>query len=497
MRDIVVFGTGEVGRNALPFLQKEFHLLFWVDNDADKWGKKLAGIDIKAPEEIGQWDCDMVIASTKYASEIAEQLQVMGIASERIYFCRKFQTNDTYAYEAYPLLAEKVIETGTPLVQYDLYHKEEYMTGNKKDLIFCLFFSVYTKQLIENMSRRYEDIDFSLLTNAREGKDEIISDSLKHIYYFETMADLKSILAQLPVYDVMQLQWIEWEWAYYSDIIKAKSKILNLNIGGSDFYRASDGERNYKYRIIRCADKILAQTNEIMHNFMAYYGENIADRMVVLPYGIEVLNWINLCENVSKRLLREKFQIPSERIVVSCGHNAGKAHQHMKMIEALNQLPPNVKEKIICVFPMTYPRENNEYISNVRVRLSETNLDYIILTEFMSFQKMAEYAMVSDIMIHVQTTDQLSSAMLEQMYAGSVVIAGKWLPYKSLHDCGIFFVDVDCIDDIMAAVSDVVMNKNQYKEMCIGNRDIIWKNSSWDELAPRWHAIWGEDGQPN
>ena len=29
MRDIVVFGTGEVGRNALPFLQKEFHLLFW------------------------------------------------------------------------------------------------------------------------------------------------------------------------------------------------------------------------------------------------------------------------------------------------------------------------------------------------------------------------------------------------------------------------------------------------------------------------------------
>ena len=87
--------------------------------------------------------------------------------------------------------------------------------------------------------------------------------------------------------------------------------------------------------------------------------------------------------------------------------------------------------------------------------------------------------------------------MLEQMYAGSVVIAGKWLPYKSLHDCGIFFVDVDCIDDIMAAVSDVVMNKNQYKEMCIGNRDIIWKNSSWDELAPRWHAIWGEDGQPN
>lgn len=493
MRDIVVFGTGEVGRKALPFLKKEFHLLFWVDNNADKWGGKLKGLDIKPPEEILQCDCDVVIASTRYANEIAEQLKTMEIASEKIYFCRKFQTKDTYAYEAYPLLAEKVTETGTPLVQYDLYHKEECMTDNKKVMIFCTFFSVYTKQLIENMSHRYEDIDFSLLTNAREGKEEIISDSLKHIYYFETMADLKSILAQLPVYDVMQLQWIEWEWAYYSNIIKAKSKKLNLNIGGSDFYRASDGERNYKYRLIRCADKIVAQTSEIMHNFTAYYGEKITDRMVVLPYGIEVLNWINLYENVSKKLLKEKFQIPSERIVVSCGHNAVEAHQHMKMIDALNRLPQNVKEKIICVFPMTYPRENNEYISNVRARLSETNLEYMILTEFMSFRQMAEYALISDIMIHVQTTDQLSSAMLEQMYAGSVVIAGKWLPYESLHDRGIFFEDIDCLDDIMVAVSDVAMNIKQYKDKCIGNRNIIWKNSSWEELVLRWHAIWEDE----
>ena len=494
MQDIVVFGTGEVGRKAFPFLKKEFHLLFWVDNNKDKWGGKLEGLDIKSPEEILQRDCCVVITSTKYAREIAQQLQHMGVVAEKIYFCRKFQTSTAYAYEAYPLLAEKVAETGISLVQYDLYHKKECIMANIRVLIFCSFFSVYTKQLIENMSQRCENIDFSLLTNAKECKDKIVTASLKHIYYFETMADLKTILTQLPVYDVIQLQWIEGEWAYYSDVIREKAKRLNLNIGGSDFYRAADGERNYKYRLIKCADSIVGQTKETIQNFEAYYGEAVEKKMVLLPYGIEVLNLINHCENVSKTTIKEKFHVPLGKIVITCGHNANEAHQHMKMIDALNQLPQNIKAQIICVFPMTYPEGNIEYISSIEARLSETSLDYIVLTKFMSFQQMAEYALISDIMIHVQTTDQLSSAMLEQMYAGSIVVAGKWLPYTSLRDEGIFFLDVDDMDDLMKVVNDVVMNIGEYKKKCIGNRDIIWEKSSWDELVFRWYAIWEDVG---
>ena len=490
MCDIVVFGTGEIGKEAFPFLKEKFHLLFWVDNNKDKWGAKLEGLEIESPDEILQHDCDVVIASTKYASEIAEQLKRMGVASERIYFCRRYQTNAAYAYEAYPLPEERVVETGIPLEQYDLYHQKECMTENKKILIFCSFFSVYTKQLIENMSRRYEDIEFSLLTNAKESRDKIFSDILKHIYYYETMADLKSILIQLPVYDVIQLQWMEREWTYYSSLIKTKSKRLNLNIGGSDFYRATEGERGYKYKLIDYADTIVAQTKETLQNFKAYYGEKVADKMVLLPYGIEVLDLINQCESKSKMKIKEEFHIPSEKIVVTCGHNAGQAHQHMKMIEALNRLPQSIKEQIICVFPMTYPEGNDEYVRGVRTKLSETDLDYIILTKFMSFRQMAEYALIDDVMIHVQTTDQLSSAMLEQMYAGSVVVAGKWLPYKSLHEQGIFFLDVDCIDEVAAAVSKVAANIGEYKGKCTGNKEIIWKNSSWEEVTFRWHAIW-------
>ena len=100
-------------------------------------------------------------------------------------------------------------------------------------------------------------------------------------------------------------------------------------------------------------------------------------------------------------------------------------------------------------------------------------------------------------MLHVQKTDQLSSTMLEEMYAGSIVIAGKWLPYRSLHDMGMFFLDVDKIDDTVEALETVVPNLEAYRKKCEGNKEIIWRHSSWDELAVRWRALWDEKQPEN
>lgn len=162
----------------------------------------------------------------------------------------------------------------------------------------------------------------------------------------------------------------------------------------------------------------------------------------------------------------------------------------MDMLDAINKLPQDVKEEIVCVVPMTYPTGMETYIGKVRNKLDGIGIEYLILTDFMDFQSMAEYALISDIMIHVQTTDQLSSAMLEEMYAGSVVIAGSWLPYKSLHSEGIYFLDIDKIADLTAALADVVINIEEYKEKCRNNEEIVWKHSSWGELSPMWHALW-------
>lgn len=488
--DIVIFGSGEVGKRAVQLLNKDYHILFLVDNNEKKWESTVEEYRIKSPEEIRKNECDVVIASARYGIEIADQLDRMGIDRERIWFFRSFGVDGIHGYDIYPLEEELVNNTAVPLVQYDLLHQSEHPSEVKRVLVLCTFYSTYTKQLIENMSDIYTDIEFSVLTSTKEYAQKVALGKLKHIYCFQTMADLKTILEQLPVYDALQLLWIEREWAYFHKLIRQKAVRLNLNVGGSDFYRTGKGEKDFKKNLISCADTITAETERTVQEFQYYYGNLTKGKMGLLPFGIEVLEEIDKCRERSLDVVRQRYHIPTGKIVVTCGHNANDAHQHEAMIQAVGGLSETVKEQIVCVLPMTYPQGREAYIEEMADLLKKTGVQFVILTKFMDFQEMAEYALLSDIMIHVQKTDQLSSTMLEEMYAGSVVIAGKWLPYQSLHKMGIFFLDVDSMSDITGALEDVIGNMGEYRKRCEENRELIRRHSSWSEVAPKWHALW-------
>ncbi len=488
--EAILFGTGQISKKALPFIEAQYHILYAVDNNDEIWGTTFQSYEVKSPDNIEKCDCNIIIASTKYDMDIVKQLQQIGIGQGRIYLCRSFQTDDTYQYEIYPLLEENVLHTGIPLVHYDLCHTKDSESSFKKVLVACSFFSSYTKQVLENISKRYKDIEFSLLTNAKESKENIASEQLKHIYYFQTMADLKTILEELPIYDSIQLLWIEQEWSYFYKSIRKKCRRLNLNVGGSDFYRLSIAKREFKRALIACADTITAETIKTIEDFELFYRQDIKGKMGLLPFGIEVLEYINQNRGIPKDEIREKFHIPKDKIVVTCGHNANNAHQHVKIVEALNRLSETIKQQVVFVFPMTYPQGMDDYIDTIRDRLEALGAEYVILTEYMDFQNMAQYALLSDIMLHVQTTDQLSSTMLEEMYAGSIVIAGSWLPYQSLHKMGIYFYDVHKVSDITHTLEEIVNDIDTNKQKCKTNSEIIWKHSSWEVLASKWHALW-------
>ncbi|MCI9141170.1 MAG: glycosyltransferase family 4 protein [Lachnospiraceae bacterium] len=487
--EIIVYGAGEDGRKAMPFLEKEHHILFYTDRDEKKQGTFIGKYVIKTPEEIKKNSCSVIIASRKYGYEISKALQEKGISRKRLHFWRKFGVDDKFEFELWPVDAEQVRSTKTALIQYDQLNLAE--TENcKKVLLFCSFFSTYTKQLIENISKRYENIEFSLITRTEKYKGRIESIQLKHIYCFQTKEELKTILEKMPVYDAAQVLWIEWEWVYFHKLIREKAKRLNLNVGGSDFYREIEDVLNFKRQLIDSADLITAETEVTVQEFGDYYGIEIKKKMQLLPFGIEVLDWIDKYKDVDRNILKKKYNIPENRIVVTCGHNALKAHQHMKMIDTIEKMSEKFKREMVFVFPMTYPSGEEDYINCVSNRLQKSGLEHVILRKFMDFKEMAEYAIISDIMIHVQITDQLSSTMLEEMYAGSIVIAGKWLPYRSLHKMGMHFFDVDRVSDIVALMEEIVMNIEKYEKKCLENREIVWKHSAWDNVAVNWYALW-------
>ena len=274
--------------------------------DEGKWGTEISGIEVKEPSILKNYEGKIVIASIFYW-EISKQLYNFGLTKEKIYISKRKKDNDgIYKYQILPLESGLLEICNKDLIAFDLYNKEEAVSDNKKVLIFCSSYSVYTKQLVENMCLIYSDIEVSIITSDRSTKDNISAKALKHIYLYDTYIDLKTILEKLPVYDVMQLLWIEEPWAYFYNYIRKKSRKLNLNVGGSDFYRAKKSEREAKRRLIECADNITAENQETIDAFLEYYGNGLACKMQILPFGVEVLDYIKKV-TTDKKQIRKKF----------------------------------------------------------------------------------------------------------------------------------------------------------------------------------------------
>ena len=95
---IILIGAGKIGQEAAEYFGKH-KVLFFADNDANKRGKQLCGIEIKAVEDLEKYEncCDFVICSS-HDYEIADQLQGMGISSfynfkkKSVYELEKFLT---------------------------------------------------------------------------------------------------------------------------------------------------------------------------------------------------------------------------------------------------------------------------------------------------------------------------------------------------------------------------------------------------------------------
>lgn len=83
MKNIVLFGAGFYGETAYYKLKKIYDILFYVDNDKNKSGSKLHGIeiiDLQRLKKIYEKDSMDVVISSRYFSAIGEQLHGIGIS---------------------------------------------------------------------------------------------------------------------------------------------------------------------------------------------------------------------------------------------------------------------------------------------------------------------------------------------------------------------------------------------------------------------------------
>lgn len=359
----------------------------------------------------------------------------------------------------------------------------------------CTFESTYVLQLYTYVKKYHPNVKYSLFTQDKVKEyyySNLMLEEGEKIYSFGNHEYLCGVEAlKLPHFDIIHSLWMERFWGVFAGIFKKKCDAWFCSVGGSDLYRDSNKVIYYflQKRIVKRATWISSEGEATKAYFEKKYA-NICKGIPhsIIRFGVDILDSFSYISTVDTNIIKEKYGVSKNKIVVMCGTNARKEHQHIQMLNAIWRLPENIRNNICLLIPMTYGGYD-EYIEQISMRACDV-AETVVLTNFLSTDEMAEIASITDIMIHVQTTDQLSSAMLSHMYCGNVVIAGSWLPYEELRQKGVKFISVEKIEDISIKIADVINDIDNYKNQYVGNKEIIYTLSSWEKSSADWYKVY-------
>ncbi len=342
--------------------------------------------------------------------------------------------------------------------------------------------SEYINQFIHYFNNIYE-----ICSND---KDTVIDYIPKIRGYFYK----KKIIHQfnkLDNYDIIHIFFLSRKYVFFAKEILRKCKKLVISIYGSDFYRAKWWGKTIQYPIIKYADRITFSNKQTLEEFRKFFKNIDKDKLKIKGFGSAPLGILRNIENISKKECKASFNIPINTLVVTCGYNATVAQQHISIIKSIENIKDKLPANILFIFPFTYGL-NREYFLKVKDLLDKSNLNYRVLTDFLSDYEVAQLRKASDIMINLQISDQLSASMQESLYTGNIVITGDWLPYKILEEKGIFMLKVSSVGEVGEKLLYSVNNSRNLKESCKGNSQIIWNISSWDKKINDWIHMYSE-----
>ena len=169
------------------------------------------------------------------------------------------------------------------------------------------------------------------------------------------------------------------------------------------------------------------------------------------------------------------------RIVLTIGYSGRALQQHFYVLDAIEQLTDKQKGKLFLLLPFTYYWEN-QYFLYLRERLEMMHIPYQFLTSFLPSTQLLSMRLVSDIFVEMQLRDVFAGSVREHIMAGSVVIAGNWLPYGSLSKIGVYYHSCG-LDTLSQTIGKVIDYFKQEKIKCLDNTRIMSHHFSLERVC--------------
>lgn len=306
---------------------------------------------------------------------------------------------------------------------------------------------------------------------------------------FNTIRLIFRILPLINQYDFIHYHYVDFFSYLISLLVKEKGKSRQIaSIWGSDMYRAKGINRFGLRKLIRRSFRISIANPESRVHFEKLFPEK-ADRVLPLRFGLKPLEYLTGLNRSREEAKRELGWNPNKRTVV-IGYNLQLIQQHLRILDQLAR--PEMlawADKIHLVLPITYAGTQS-YKEQILNRLKELPFEFTVYQKYLPDEEVALIRLAADVFIQLQTHDQLSGSMQEHLFASSVVITGSWLPYRMLKEEGVWFLEIDRMNELAPMLSNVLENYDDYSARTANCRELIGKLSLWENNIRQWMELY-------
>lgn len=246
------------------------------------------------------------------------------------------------------------------------------------------------------------------------------------------------------------------------------------------------------YPFLCKARHITFVTEEARDRFNSIYkSKELLAKTKVIDFGISHYNNIDkVSYTLTKDKCKELFKIDKKLICIHVGYNGAEQQQHLAIMRKLVTIPSEILSQLYFVFHFGYGVHSDEYRNSIISLMRDKNIKYEIIDKYMYADEIAVFRKTADIFIYGQSRDALSSSMCEYLYAGVLMLKGKWLKSKILTDYHIFFKEYATFDDLPTIFVKEITSISMYSDELCENRAKLRHINSWDRYASEWRKLY-------
>ena len=209
-----------------------------------------------------------------------------------------------------------------------------------------------------------------------------------------------------------------------------------------------------------------------------------------LSFGSDALSHISeLKGKYSKEYMQEQLGLPNSSFNIVCGYNATKGQRHVEMIRALIQNKNLLPKDYLVIIPLTYGTQGEDIRRDISGLAGIDEMRIAFLTDFMDAEHVAFLRLITDLFIHIQTTDGYNASLQEFILAGAQCVNGSWLVYDTLEKYGVPYHKLDTVNNLPCLINDFFSSR--LPSLIVPNECIeeIRKGKDWEVVLPEWVAF--------